>query len=138
MLQARLEFLRGKSWFSTRTSPVHLRTYLQDIYVGEVSTGERQQDVRSVARTKVTTYSWANHAAVIVASRSLNWPRAPGLLTMTTTAFCTKLRVTSGDLTLSLSARICLVHAMPKRLVAPVSLADVDTRVKYENSSELA
>lgn len=71
-------------------------------------------------------------------SRSLSCPSAPGLLTIIITAFWTKLRVTSSDLTFSLSARICLVQERPNRLESGVPSEPFETRVKYENSSELA
>lgn len=100
---------------------------------GHVSTSSQQQHI-----IQDKTYSCANQAAVMAASRSLSCPRAPGLSTRTTTAFWTKLLVTSGDLTFSLSARICLVHDRPKRLVLLGFSGVLDSNVKYENSSELA
>lgn len=61
---------------------------------------------------------WSNQACVTTLSRSLTVPKLWGLSAMTTTAFCTVDRVTSGGRSISSEASICRVHAMPKREVA--------------------
>lgn len=54
---------------------------------------------------------------------------------MTTTAFCTVDRVTSGGLLSNCEASICRVHDIPKREVAGESPTAGRRRVKYEKSS---
>ena len=64
------------------------------------------------------TYLWANHAATTTPSCALMTPKCCGLSLITTTAFCTVLRVTSAGLLMSLLASNCRVQDMPKREVA--------------------
>ena len=60
----------------------------------------------------------ANHAAVTTPNCALIAPKYWGLSLMTTTAFCTVLRVTSGGRLINWLASSCRVHDTPNRDVA--------------------
>ena len=66
----------------------------------------------------ISPYFCANHAPVTMLNFSRRCPKDCGLPAMTTTAFCTVLRVTSAGRFCNWSAAICRVQDIPKTEVA--------------------
>lgn len=108
-------------------------TNLQDIYICKVAIQYTSASITCDIQCNV--YRWANQAPVTIESFSLRWPNSCGLSAMTTTAFCTVLRVTSAGRLNNWLASICLVHDIPNAEVGDV-VAEARLRsVKYEKSS---
>ena len=110
----------------TRTTP-----HLDDVEIGKVPivSLDRNPDQQRFPPSASPTGPWsapvaptphlcANHAVVTMDSFSLIWPKAWGLSVMTTTAFCTVDRVTSGGRLSRSFASIWRVHEMPNSDVA--------------------
>ncbi len=112
-------------------TPLRRPTHLQNIQIRKVSSTRQHHPISvPLSRPHVPTYLCPNHAAVTIATFSLTMPKNCGQSRITTTAFWTVERVTSGGLFFSSAASSWRVQEMPKREVAGESGVASWRRVK--------
>ena len=96
---------------------------------------QNAKNILSISGYWKNSYRWANQADVTIDNFSLNCPKCRGSFIITTTAFWTVDRVTSGCRLISELASVCLEHDIPNKDVAGCDAVALRWSVKYEKSS---